>query len=258
MVDRWLFAPVDARVLAVFRVALAVTLGVALTTPEPWVRTFSSSALVTMHHALVVGALVTFVVGWRPRLIGLLLAALVAPLTPGRESLHVLLVALAATSLLGDDARKAWWQARPAAAPIVPGPMWPVRLVQVHLSAVYLVNAVAKSTPGYLSGNVLAGFAVVLPNFVARVQDGSLHVGVVSVPLGVAAVASAVAEYVLAFGFWIPRLRRVTAIFGVVFHMILKAIIRIWMLDWACMVLYLAFLLPFDRVASDARPRARR
>ena len=116
------------------------------------------------------------------------------------------------------------------------------------------MNAVAKSTPDYLSGTVLAGIAATLPNFVGHIEHGWLHVGPVPLPLAVAAVASVAAEYALALGFWIPSLRRATALFGVAFHMILKTVIRISMLDWACITLYLVFLLPFERCPGSLRP----
>ena len=45
---------------------------------------------------------------------------------------------------------------------------------------------------------------------------------------------------------------------GVLFYLVLKTIVEIYYLDWACMFLYLAFLLPFDglyqSVPDSAKP----
>ncbi len=209
-----------------------------------------TATVVHWHRAMALAGVLAALAGYRPRLLGAVLVAVLVPFSAGRQSMQVLVVALAATSLLGDDARAAW--RRRGAVPS-PGPMWPIRLVQIQLSAVYLVNALAKSTPDYLGGGVLAGFAVALPNFVAHVADGRLVAAGVALPLAVAATASAIAEWVLAVGFWIPPLRRATAVFGVVFHVILKAVITIGMLDWACVTLYLAFLLPFEPPDPERR-----
>ena len=236
MIARWLFAPVDARTVALFRVVLALVLAWDLFRLRgallPW--------LGPAHVAALVAALLAFGAGFRPLVSGLILAALLYPVKI-RESVHVLMVAVAATALACRDPRAG--DAHDAA------PIWPIRLVQLQLSALYLVNALAKTTPHYLDGSVLAGFAATLPNFVATVDGGTLRFGPFALPLAVAAVASVVSEYVLAFGFWFRPLRGLTAVFGVLFHLVLKLVIRIGMLDWVSMTLYLAFLLPFERGA---------
>ena len=258
--ERWLFARVDATSLAVFRLALVavLTVGVFVWPMTDWwaaygaVLHLGTATLVRSHRALAIAVLAVAAVGWRPRLAGVLGVAVLLPFALERRSMQLLVVALAATSLLGDDARSAW--RRGGTAPAT-GPMWPIRLLQIELSTVYLVNALAKTTPDYLSGGVLAAFAVTLPNFVAQVRDGWLYAGGIGLPLAIAATASALAEWVLAVGFWVPRLRRAVAVFGVLFHLVLKLVIQIGMLDWTCMTLYLAFLLPFERDRSSAAAR---
>lgn len=115
----------------------------------------------------------------------------------------------------------------------------------------YGVNALAKTTPAYLSGDVLMGMSQMLPNFLVDLSDGYLHVGVLAIPVALAAIGSALTEYFLALGFWFRRLRITAVVVGVLFHVILIRIVRIGMLDLASMFLYLAFLLPFDRPAGQ-------
>jgi hypothetical protein len=122
-----------------------------------------------------------------------------------------------------------------------------LRLIQIQLSVVYGINALAKTTPAYMSGQVLLGMSHMLPTFLVDLSDGYVRLGPLSLPVALAATASVVIEYVLAIGLWFPRLRWITALSGILFHLSLQWIIRIHLLDWTCMFLYLAFLLPIDR-----------
>jgi hypothetical protein len=222
-VTRFLFAPADPRTVRLFRALLAGFCIFAFW-PRPDVPVEPA------HWTAAIGALALFGAGWRPRLSGLLALGLVFPLAfldRGQTSRHVLLCALLATSL---------WSG--------PGPIWPLRLLQIQLSVVYGVNAVAKSTWHYLSGDALVGMSS-RSNFLADFSDGYWHVGGVAVPVMAAAIASALVEYFLAAAFWFPGLRWVAAAVGVTFHLVLMTIVRIFMLDLATMFLYLAFLLPF-------------
>lgn len=123
--------------------------------------------------------------------------------------------------------------------------MWPIRLIQFQLSVVYGVNAIAKTTPGYLSGEVLMGMSNALPNFLVDLSSGYAQLWFLRMPVSMAAVLSAATEYTLALGFWFRRTRPAAAVLGVGFHLMLKQIVRIHMLDWTSMFLYLAFFLPF-------------
>jgi hypothetical protein len=229
-VTRLLFAPVDPRTVLLFRALLAGFCVFAFW-PRPGAPAHPA------HWALAIGALTLFGAGWRPRLSGLLAIGVLLPLgflDRGQASRHLLLCALLATSL---------WNG--------PGPIWPLRLLQIQLSVVYGVNAVAKSTWHYLSGEALMGMST-LPNFLADFSDGYWHAGGIAVPVMVAAMLSTLVEYFLALAFWFPRLRWLAAAVGVAFHLLLVTIVRIFMLDLATMFLYLAFLLPF----ADERPVA--
>jgi hypothetical protein len=257
-VQRWLFAPTDARMVALLRILLAGILawafwssGLELNWPWPRFRGLEGMyerVFLTRGYAMSVLALLAlFAAGVRPRVTGLMLVAMLLPLaflSRGQQSRQVLIFALLAFVMLRSDAAMSVRTWIGGATHSSAGPMWPIRLMQVQLSLVYLVNAIAKSSPAYLSGEVLVGMARMRPNIAVDLSDGYLHLGPIMMPVALAAVGSAIVEYYLAIGFWIPRLRFVTAAVGVGFHLLLMWMMDIFMLDIACMFLYLVFLLP--------------
>jgi hypothetical protein len=231
-VTDFLFAPVAPSTVRQFRALLAAFAIYAF-----WPRSFAP--VPPAHWAAGLVALVVFGAGLRPRLSGLLAFAVLLPLgffDRAEASRQLLLFALLATSL---------WSG--------PGPIWPLRLIQIQLSVVYGVNAVAKSTSHYLSGDALVGMSS-LPNFVADFSDSYWHLGSFAVPVMAAAIATTLMEYFLAIAFWFPRLRWVAAAAGVAFHLVATTVVRIFILDLATMFLYLAFLLPFEAPAGAASP----
>ena len=256
--ERFLFAPANATSAAIFRVIFATVLaanfrilGDATRAIEshPLMRTlFHAIFLTRPYHWMCLLLIAVFAVGIRPRLVGLILVAMLTPLdflTIGQQSRQMLLFALFAFSFLRSDLRLALWRSHGDDSA---GPMWPIRLIQIQLSLVYGINALAKTTPVYLSGDILIGFARMLPNFSGSIIDGVLHLGPLAIPVMLAAILSVATEYLLAIGFWIRRLRWPVAIIGVLFHLILQSILHIYMLDWTSLAMYPAFLLPFDRV----------
>gem|GEM_PF-1235892 len=272
MLARWLFASAHPQAVAAFRMVLALALLLAFTPhADLGADIRQHPRLVELYEQVFLtrwywwGRLVPLgllALGWWPRAMGVLLLALLFSLdllSGYRESRQVMLMALLAFCFMRSDAT---WSVRALRRPVVlvnAGPMWPIRLIQLQLSLVYGVNALAKLTPQYLSGDVLQGFSKVLPNFVADVSQGMLHLGPLAIPVWLGAVASVAVELALAIGFWVPRLRWTTAALGVTFHVGLKWIIRIGLLDYASMFLYLAFLLPFGpRPARTATAPQRR
>ena len=125
--------------------------------------------------------------------------------------------------------------------------MWPIRLIQLQLSATYIANALYKLHPGYLSGEVLVAMSQQLPNFLAELSDGALQLGPLSIPVWLCAWSAVAVESIIGIGLWFPRLRIPVAVVGVAFHITLMFIVTIGWLDWTCMLLYLAFLLPFEQ-----------
>ncbi len=152
---------------------------------------------------------------------------------------------LAFSFLRSDAALAIPWGRRPA--PVCVGPCWPIRIVQLQLSVLYAANAIAKTTPDYLSGQTLAAMMQVFPNFLVRPSDGHIALGALSIPLWLAAIGVVLTEYALAAGFWFRRTRVATAVLGVGFHTAMRYVVRIGFLDVVALFLYAAFLLPFER-----------
>ena len=80
-----------------------------------------------------------------------------------------------------------------------PGPVWPQRLMQLMVTLIYGVNALAKSSLDYLSGDVLTALST-RPNWVADMTDGYLRLWVLVLPVWPAAPVSALSEWILGFG----------------------------------------------------------
>ncbi len=203
--------------------------------------------------------LVLFGAGIGSRVAGILLLPVLAPLAlhlstiAGRYILLCMLLAfvwLRSNSGLSVAGLFRTGPASPA------GPMWPIRLMQIQVSLIYAVNAWAKSSPAYLSGDVLMAMSIVLPNFFIDASDGWVRVWGMAMPVWLAAPASTVTEWALAVGLWFRRWRWAVAVLGVLFHMMLKSIVQIGGLDYLSMVLYSLFFIPFDREGSTARPES--
>jgi hypothetical protein len=206
----------------------------------------------TPWFALRIFGITLFGLGVAPRIVGPLL---VLSLLPGvfevgtMRSRQILVSAVLCLSMLRSTVgvvplpRPASRSDRAARSA---GPMWPIRLVQIQLSLVYAVNAIAKMTPEYLDGSVLEWLSVSRWNFKVDLAGGYLHLGPLVVPTWLCAVGTVLVESALALGFWFRRTRIATAALGFAFHMSLKLILVIGFLDWASLCLYLSFLLPLD------------
>ncbi|MGH0029569.1 MAG: HTTM domain-containing protein [Myxococcota bacterium] len=254
-IDRFLFAPVDAWSVGVFRVALVLVVALAFWedralpgflarthwAPGLWDAVFRTPA----WWAACLLALAAVGAGVGGRLGFVAAFGLLLPLAFARSaaSRQILLTVWVCAGLLG---------ARPAQGAL---PIWPIRLVQLQLSTVYAVNVWAKLTPEFLRGDVLVGLSRAMPNFRVDLSEGHLALGPLAVPVWLCAVGTVAVEAALAVGFWLPRLRWATAALGVTFHLGLKLVLTIGWLDWTCMLLYLAFLLPFERPAPGADRR---
>jgi len=267
--DRVLFAPTAAVPVAVFRIMLAVVFAIvcwpadrATTGPDTGVAAFDSVSasvfLTSGYWWIVLSLLVLFGAGVHPRVTGWVAVAVLLPSMPlaGRQqSRQVLLFTLLAFAFLRSDAALALGR-RSRVEPVGPGPRWPLLLIRVQLSLLYGVNALAKTTPDFLGGEVLGAMSRMLPNFSVDLSGGSVEVAGVPVPVWLLAVATVLVEYALAVGFWFRRLRWPTAMLGVLFHLVSIRIVTIRYLHLASVFLYTSFLLPFDRVEADGRAPA--
>lgn len=244
--ESFLFTPVNARSVRVLTVLTVVMVIFTFRLWDPYYGRLLLEGFSPLHdiantyvyRGVLILTGLAFAAGVRPRLTGTLLTVLLAPLlleATRPQSRQVLMVTLLCLILLdgGKTDRRL--------------PVWPVRLIQLQLSLIYGVNAVAKLTPAYLSGDVLTAMSMTLPNFIADLSDGFYRLGPLAMPAAAAAWGSVIVESFLAVGFWFRPLRWTTAIVGVLFHGQLMTIIHIGMLDWVSMFLYLVFLLPATR-----------
>lgn len=265
--DWFLFAPANAVAVGGVRVGLALLLLRTFRSHAGWefsgrldypiVRELYANVFLTdAYWWFYMGLLVLFGLGIQARMIGLLLLAVLAPLALHLHNIAgrylVLCVLLGFVWLRSDSRVSVAALLRTGPAPPA-GPMWPIRLMQIQVSLIYAVNAFAKSSPDYLSGDVLVALSMTLPNFLVDASDGFVRVWGVTMPVWLAAPASTVAEWILAFGLWFRRWRVAVAIFGVVFHVLLKFIVQIGGLDHLSIVLYSLFFIPFDRPDEEVR-----
>ena len=250
--DDFLLAPVVPSTVALFRALYSAYLALlfwphvhevtrSLREYENVVALYDKVFLAPWYGAVVALALLAFGASRRPRLSGLLLILLLAPLAGMAyfgNSRQMALTGLVALWLLPGPA--------PQGRDALEAPIWPIRLIQINLAAVYGWNAIAKATPEFLSGRVLMEMSTTYSNFLVDLSDGYLHVGFLSLPVWLCAWATVLTEAALAIGFWFRRTRWATAFLGVGFHVILMGVVEVGFLDWTSMFLYLAFLLPFE------------
>lgn len=244
--ERFLFTPVDGQVVRQFRIVLALMLAWTFWPREgglarelldkPLLPALYEQVFLTPVYHLWIGVLLIFLaLGRYTRGVGFLLLLFLLPLdflTIGQQSRQVMLFTLLAFLCFPTDTTQ-------------PMPIWPIRLMQIQLTLVYGINALVKTTPHFLSGEAFVGMAQNLPNFKIEFVNGAWQLGFLALPVSLLAIATVVTEYSLALGFWFKRMRVATALLGVGFHVALKFIIKIGMLDWVSMFLYLTFLMPF-------------
>jgi len=268
-VDRFLLAPADPVMVGAVRIGLALLLMYSFSSHESWmlsgrldypvIRNLYETIFFTdAYWWFYMGLLVLFGAGIGSRVVGLLLLPALAPLAlhlsviAGRYTMLCLLLAF--VWLRSDSGVSVAGLLRTGPAPPA-GPMWPIRLMQIQVSLIYAVNALAKSSPAYLSGDVLMALSIMLPNFLIDASDGWVRVWGMALPVWLAAPASTLTEWALAVGLWFRRWRWAFAVLGILFHMILKSIVQIGGLDHLSMILYLLFFIPFERGDRAAQPK---
>ncbi len=250
----WLFAAADARACTWLRIGFRLLLAwtykpdarqryAGMLGNSQWRHdVFELFFLHPGYQALMWAGIVAFTLGWRHRVVGLALALMLLPhgfLVHGVQSRQILVFCLVCVSLLPSAPV---WRVGAGRGGMEPtGPVWPLRLLQFQLSVIYGVNAPYKTTPEFLSGRVLEDLSR-LPNFLVDLTEGFLRVGAWSVPVAWLAVGTVLVEYWLAVGLWFRRTLFFTILLGVGFHLTLKFVMRIHMLDIVTIFLYFAFL----------------
>jgi hypothetical protein len=188
----------------------------------PWIPLLPASALPAFIALWLVAALL-LVVGWKTRVAGCVLTLVTwyaLLLDQQVYSNHLYLLALLILLLTISDSGAAWsLDARQRAAPSDVA-AWPIVLLKLQVTLVYFFSAIAKITPLYLSGEVMA---LMLKNegWLALPQPWRTPA-----VMSCLAMASIAAELFIAIGLWSPRLRRFAIVTGIGFHLSILAIMN--------------------------------
>ena len=159
-------------------------------------------------------AAIAFVIGWKTRIAGTVLSCVIGYILLLDQQLysnHLYLLFLFVVLLtIAHSGAAISMDAKQSERATVPG--WPIWLLKVQVSIVYIFSAIAKLTPQYLSGEVLTE---------SLKQSGFLTVPMawrVPVAMKLVAMVAIVMELFVGLGLWSRRLRPVAVIAGVLFH----------------------------------------
>lgn len=167
--------------------------------------------VLTKKHAAFVLILwiltaLAFTIGWKIKVVGLILAAVMGYTLITDQQLyfsHLYLLCLIVFLLTMAEI------GRPAESQSVF--RWPIMLLQIQLSIVYFFAAVTKMNSVYLSGYMIeANLRRGLPAAVFQPRV-----------LSAMAVASIVVELALALSFWVKDLRKGAVVIGALFHLVM-------------------------------------
>jgi hypothetical protein len=258
--DRFLFANINPLYTAIFRIILCLFIfwifilkgsydTQILKLHSSYPEIYEQNVLFWYKLACSI-TLFLFGIGFKSRLFGLVSAILFIPLIYQHgfgTSRRLLALALFSFSLLRCDQLLSVKRLLNKTGDIIASPIWPIRLIQIELSLLYGVNAILKSTPDFLRGEVLRIQSIILGNFRVDLSDGYLDLGFKTIPVMILAICTVLSEYFLAIGFWFKRTRIFTVVFGIAFHLILIQVINIGNLDIVSVFLYLVFLIKWER-----------
>jgi hypothetical protein len=165
-------------------------------------------------------AAIAFTLGWKTRLFGALLFGLTGYtllMDQQTYSNHLYLLMLIILLLTIADSGAIFSLDSRGRSMTHDIPAWPLLLLKIQATAVYGFSALAKMTPEYFCGTVLAR-NLRQPGFLAVPQSWR-----VPAAMSIVAVASIVVELFLALGLWFCRLHFIAILTCVVFHALLIA-----------------------------------
>ena len=194
-------------------------------------------------------AAMAFVIGWKTRIAGAVLACVIGYsllLDQQLYSNHLYLLFLIVMLLtIADSGAAISIDARQAERATIAG--WPIWLLKAQVSIVYIFSAIAKLTPQYLSGEVLT--------------ESLKHYGFFTVPMAwrvpvamkLLAIVAIVMELFVGLGLWSRRLRPVAVIAGVLFHTFIIAALDSSRLSLSIFALemFAVYLLFFDDTPGE-------
>ena len=117
------------------------------------------------------------------------------------------------------------------------GNLWGLRLIAIQLSMIYFWTACAKLYWGFLSG---AGMELLVYNYYAGYDYASIPG--FSALCFIAAITTVTLEFSLAFGLYIPKLRKYLMPAGIVLHILFYVLLPIRTFTLTMILLYLAFI----------------
>ncbi len=248
-----LFQPLNPKKIVVFRLFLALMLaymyaprGLSPGYPLNEFSNFNQYFFSDSYYILIYVLITLFALGVQSQIISILLFLVLFPhefLPGGRASKQIVSCVLLCFAFI--KTLPVWKMNQRSLQISQLSPIWPVRLMQIQLSLLYGVNAIAKTTYNYLSGNVLIEMSKSYENFHIDLSDGFLQILDLSIPAYLLAILTVFIEYFLALGFWFKKTKWITICLGVLFHFTLSFVLTIFMLDYASVFLYLLFIIPF-------------
>ena len=117
------------------------------------------------------------------------------------------------------------------------GNLWGLRLIAIQLSMVYFWTACAKLYWGFLSG---AGLQLLVYNYYAGYDYASIPG--FSALCFITAITTVILEFSLAFGLFIPKLRKYLMPVGIILHILFYVLLPIRTFTLTMILLYLAFI----------------
>jgi hypothetical protein len=130
----------------------------------------------------------------------------------------------------------ALWRRHKRAEPRPPGPggspIWPIRLLQLQLSLLYLSTMLSKlGGAAWQDGSALY-YALQLDEFSGHRLPLPEIVGDHLPILRLLTWSALAVEVLLVFGVWVPSLRRPTVLVGIGFHLALEFTLNLFMFQW--------------------------
>lgn len=248
-----LFLPANPKNIMAFRICLALMLaymfvprGLSPIYPLTEFSGFNQYFFSDSYYILIYVLIFLFALGVQSQILSALLFLVLLPhdfLSEGRPSKQVILCVLLCFSFI--KSLPVWKINNVAFQTSELSPMWPIRLIQIQLSLLYGINALAKTSYSYLSGNALIEMSSTYSNFHVDLSDGFFHILDVAIPAYLLAISSVFIEYFLAIGFWFKKTKWLAISLGLIFHFCLTFVVSIFMLDFVSVFLYLTFIIPF-------------
>lgn len=247
------FLPANPKSIMAFRICLALMLaymfapkGLSPIYPLTEFSSFNHYFFSDSYYILIYVLIILFALGVQSQILSAVLFLVLLPhdfLSEGRSSKQVILCVLLCFIFI--KSLPVWKINTLVFQTSKLSPIWPIRLIQIQLSLLYGVNALAKTSYNYLSGNKLVEMSNTYNNFHVDLSDGYLHILDIAIPVYLLAISSVCIEYFLAFGFWFKKTKWIAVGLGIMFHFCLTHVVSIFMLDYVSIFLYLTFIIPF-------------